>query len=89
MEAGDLADFSPLLSGEKTLEDLRAASLNTEVVKKLKYTKDGPEIELRDRAGADVDRISDRTDGKPKLRRAFLGRDRGALADLDRLLANQ
>lgn len=78
-EAGDLADFSGLLSGENNLEDLRGMGINTEVVKKFKQKTravpvgDGKmeevierEIELHDRAGQDFDRICDRTDGTPR-----------------------
>jgi len=82
LEAGDLADFAGLLSGEHKLEDLRGLGINTEVVKKFKQktrkqvTGVGEErqveeiiereIELHDRAGADFDRICDRTEGRPR-----------------------
>lgn len=68
IEVCDIADFQAVLQGgesAKTLEQLRREGVNTEVVKKLKYGKDGPEIELHDRSGEDFDRICDRTDGKP------------------------
>src|SRR5688500_18467351 len=74
LEYGDLADLEPLLRGEKSLEELREAGINTEVVKKCKVksrvTAEGDEIiereiELHDRAGEDFDRICDRTSGKP------------------------
>lgn len=78
MEAGDLSDFAGLLRGDNTIEDLRAMGINTEVVKKFKQkTRVVPkgegsveevidrEIELHDRAGADFDRVIDRTVGKP------------------------
>lgn len=77
-EAGDLSDFAGLIRGENNLEDLRAMGVNTEVIKKIKQktrrvpVADGTseeiverEIELHDRAGADFDRICDRTDGRP------------------------
>lgn len=78
MEAGDLADFAGLLKGENNLEDLRAMGVNTEVIKKIKQKTRKVvgqdeveelverEIELHDRAGADFDRVCDRTEGKPK-----------------------
>lgn len=78
LEAGNIADFAPYLDGDKTIGDLQQAGVNVEVVKRAKtrekvYTdRDGTiektyerEIELHDRAGADFDRICDRTDGKP------------------------
>jgi hypothetical protein len=65
VESGDLADFEPWLNGEKTLEQLRAEGLNTEIVKKSKITDKGSrELELHDRAGTDFDRITDQTAGK-------------------------
>lgn len=75
LEAGDLADFQPYLHGAKTLEELRAAGVNTEIVKKCKVkvrtlgdgtTETEREVELFDRAGADFDRVLDRTEGKPR-----------------------
>jgi hypothetical protein len=78
MEAGDLADFDPFFDDGAKLKDLRAAGVNTEIVKKRKEKRreipqeDGPpiievdrEIELHDRAGDDFDRVMDRTVGKP------------------------
>jgi hypothetical protein len=74
LEAGDLADMEPALRGEKDLTTLRSEGVNTEIVKKIKVktrvTPDGEEVieremELHDRAGADIDRILDRTEGKP------------------------
>jgi hypothetical protein len=66
LETGDVADFLPVVEGKKTLKELRDEGINTEVVKKIKPSEHGVEIELHDRAGADVDRIMDRTDGRPK-----------------------
>jgi hypothetical protein len=75
LEAGDLADFQPYLAGEKSLEELRAAGVNTELVKKAKVkvrthddgtTETEREVELFDRAGVDFDRVLDRTEGKPR-----------------------
>lgn len=69
LEAGDLADFAEVVSGQKTLVELKKAGVNTEMVKKLKVGKEGEvEIELHDRAGEDFDRICDRTDGRPTQR---------------------
>jgi hypothetical protein len=74
LEAGDLADMEPALRGEKDLTTLRSEGVNTEIVKKIKVktrvTPDGEEVieremELHDRAGTDIDRILDRTEGKP------------------------
>lgn len=78
LESGDLADFTAVTRGEKTLDELRAAGVNTAVVKKVKVKRrtiragdevigeevEG-EVELHDRAGDDFDRILDRTIGKP------------------------
>jgi hypothetical protein len=80
LEAGDLADFEPLLDGRQSLRELRDAGVNTEVVKKFKQktrkvaAEDGDgveevverEIELHDRAGEAFDRICDRTEGRPR-----------------------
>jgi hypothetical protein len=75
LEAGDLADFQPYLHGEKSLDELKAAGINTEIVKKCKVkirtlengtTETEREVELFDRAGADFDRVLDRTEGKPR-----------------------
>jgi hypothetical protein len=82
LESGDLADFAGLLRGENNLEDLRGMGIDTAVVKRFKQKtrrvptgKDGEseevierEIELHDRAGADFDRVCDRTEGKPTQR---------------------
>lgn len=65
LETGDIADFQELLTGQKTVRELREAGVNTEVIKKLKPTEEGIEIELHDRSGVDFDRILDRTLGKP------------------------
>lgn len=65
MEVGDLADFLPLIKGEKNIDEMRQGGSNTEVVKKLKWGKHGIEIELFDRSGEDFDRVMDRTAGKP------------------------
>jgi hypothetical protein len=70
-----LSDYEPLIDGSKTLKDLEAAGVDTAVVKKVKarseMDKDGNvvavtrEIELHNLAGECLDRIADRTEGKP------------------------
>lgn len=81
LENPDLAEFEGYVAGQKTLDELRQAGIDTTAVKKVKERRqvtrciaDGKqleetvtrEIELHDRAGEDFDRICDRTDGKPK-----------------------
>lgn len=71
VDQNDLADFTPLVEGEMTLAQLRAKGVDTTIVKKSKtrFLKDGGierEVELRDEAANDFDRILDRTIGKPK-----------------------
>jgi hypothetical protein len=97
LEFGDLADFMSVLKGEQDLEQLRAAGVRTEVVKKLKVKNrvdsEGEhyverEIELHhDRAGADFDRIIGTTDGLPTKRVEQIGpfkpaHDVGELAEI-------
>lgn len=78
IEAPDMADFEDVADGISSLRSARASGLNTEAIKKVKVrtrtipVKDGEpeteverEIELFDRAGADFDRIMDRTEGRP------------------------
>jgi phage terminase small subunit len=49
----DVADFEPWLRGEKTLEELRAAGVNTSLVKTARVTERGARsIELHDRMAA-------------------------------------
>jgi hypothetical protein len=64
LEHGDIADFQAVLDGTATLAQLRDAGVNTEVVKKLRYSRGVVEIELHDRGGREFDRIMDRTEGK-------------------------
>src|SRR5829696_7059744 len=75
LEWPDLTDFQPYLSGDKSLDELKAAGIATEAVKKAKLkvctlddgtTETEREVELFDRAGADFDRVLDRTEGKPR-----------------------
>lgn len=71
LESGDLAAFEAWLTGQKSLNDLKASGINTEIVKKAKVRtlKGGGierELELHDRSGDDFDRIADRTTGRPR-----------------------
>ncbi len=68
MEDPDLADFQDIVTRDKTVKQMRDAGVNTSVIKKIKPTEFGVEIELHDRSGDDFDRISDRTDGRPTQR---------------------
>lgn len=66
LEAGDIADFEDWLTGDTSLQELREKGLNTELLKKCKIDDEGGRsLELHDRAGADFDRIADRTEGRP------------------------
>ncbi len=79
LEQPDLADFEPLLDGQMSLREIRAQGHDTATIKKVKCKKrsipqkegESPieeverEIELHDRAGSELDRIMDRTEGKP------------------------
>lgn len=78
-ERGDMADYVPVLEGTKTLADVREDGMDTGLVKKMTVkTRRIPgvpgvpeeiierSIELADRRGECFDRISDRTDGKPR-----------------------
>ncbi len=78
LEQPDMADFEPLLDGQMSLRELRAQGQDTATIKKVKSRKrtipqkEGDpveeverEIELHDRAGEEMDRILDRTEGKP------------------------
>lgn len=78
LECPDLADFEDILSGEKKLSDVRKDGTPTDCIKKVKskerYIQQGEgepikeverEIELHDRSGSELDRIMDRTEGKP------------------------
>lgn len=79
----DLADFEPYAKGDVSLQDLRAAGIDTSMLKKAKVKNrkvfsggpdDAPEelvereIELKDPAGEEFDRIADRTEGRPTQR---------------------
>lgn len=92
LEHGDLADFGDVLSGEKTLEQLRAEGVSTDIVKKCKTKtrtmEDGTveverEIELHDRSGEEFDRVSDRTAGKPSQTRTNINVEVSAAGQLD------
>lgn len=74
IEAPDIADYSDLITGRKTLKQLRRTGVSTAAIKKLKPVPDkdggllGYEVELRDTSGQEFDRLLDRTDGKPVQR---------------------
>lgn len=69
LESADLADFDDFFGGRKSLRELREAGINTRVVKKIRNTEFGVEIELHpDRAAPAFDRIMDRTEGLAKAR---------------------
>ena len=73
MGVGEVADFEPWLNGEERLQELRNRGIATDNIKKAKIKKTPTangviierEIELHDRAGGALDRIADRTEGKP------------------------
>jgi hypothetical protein len=78
LECGDLADFEDSMAGRVTLEDMALAGFNTAIVERFKRkvrtirhrngsieTIASIDIELHDRSGAAVDRIMDRTFGRP------------------------
>lgn len=71
LESPDMAVYEDLLNGSKTLEQLRAEGINTGHIQK--YTRrvaaDGTvtvTITLKDRSDRVIDRILDRTAGKPR-----------------------
>lgn len=80
---GDLADMESALDGEQSLRDLRTSGVNTQVIKKAKKrimrSPDGEkigeeiEIELKDTAGQEFDRVVDHTDGKAIQRQEISG----------------
>ena len=69
----DLVEAGPAI--RELLDWLKARGVNTALVKKIKerreHDKDGNvvavtrEIELHDRSGTEVDRVADRTEGRP------------------------
>jgi hypothetical protein len=67
----DPADFEPLVNGTKTLRQLRNAGIDTTQIKKVEPVINeagevvGYKVEFFDRSGAALDRILDRTLGKP------------------------
>jgi hypothetical protein len=73
----DMADFAEVLAGEKTLPQARAAGIDTTIVKRfaVRPTAHGTsrELELHDHAGDAIDRIMDRTEGKPKQTTEIMG----------------
>lgn len=85
-EMPDLADFDPLLLGEKTPGEMRADGVNTEVLKKVKSrtrtttTPDGGhtveverEIELRDTGMKEAEFLIHETDGAVEERMVIRG----------------
>jgi tRNA U55 pseudouridine synthase TruB len=73
LEQPDMADFAAVLKGEKTLDELRKAGINTEMVKSASIGTQGIRIELHDRSGEDFDRVVEKTDGKDTQRQEFVG----------------
>jgi hypothetical protein len=86
IELPDPADFQEVLSGEKTLADLRDEGVATHMVKKIKCKRlttttakghqseqEDYELELHNRAGDAFDRIVGHTDGTPTQRVEFVG----------------
>ena len=69
--APDMADFGPLMRGEVTIEQLRASGVDTSRIKKVVRRTDAEgnvvsvAIELHEHGGRDLDRLCDRTAGKP------------------------
>ncbi len=74
MEDPDMADFEPLLDGQKCMKELRHDGVDTRVIKKVKSKTrsipqgDNPpiieterEIELHDRSGDEFDRVLDKS----------------------------
>lgn len=79
IEDPDLADFTPLLTGKKSLSQLRATGVRTNTIKKFKQKsrmvpdgKDGyeevieREIELHDRSRDEFKLLVEQTDGTPE-----------------------
>lgn len=88
LERADLADFAEYLSGEKTLPELRKAGLPTSLIRKAsnhpgKYG-DARGLELHDRRGTALDRILDRTLGRPKQAVEVKGDGLNLQSDADR-----
>ncbi len=70
VDSVSIADFEEYCNGRATLKELGAAGVNVDALRKVKQTtkSDGTvtrEVELFDRAGEELDRIMDRTIGKP------------------------
>jgi hypothetical protein len=70
-----MADYENLVNGTKTVTELAAEGIDTSLIKKLKVRQEldregnvtavTRELELHNLAGEALDRICDRTDGKP------------------------
>lgn len=90
-ESGDMADYEGLLDGRDTVAELREDGIDTTLIKKIKRkqrtVKKGDlteqfverEIELHDRSGDAIDRVMDRTEGKPNQAIKFDGSLKGTL----------
>jgi hypothetical protein len=63
-ESADLADFEALTQGKATLSELKAAGVDTSVIKKAKATETGLEVELHDRSLAEAAFVVEQTDGR-------------------------
>lgn len=64
----DMANVEPFLRGESSLKGLRDAGVNTRLIKKasIRRSEDGEHITVELRHGGEaLDRIADRTTGKP------------------------
>jgi hypothetical protein len=71
-----LSRYEPLTTGDKTLEEMESAGVDTAAIKKIKtrqeYDKDGKlvattrELELHNLAGDEYDRLCEQTAGKPE-----------------------
>ena len=79
-EYPDIADYEAALVGDKSLNQLRELGLNTSAIKKFKIkiknttnangditTERTADMELHQRAGESLDRIMDRTGGRPRV----------------------
>ena len=73
IETPDLGDYEPHMTGEKTLGQLRKDGVDTGVLKKVTPNEHGVGVELHDRSGESLDRVCDRTYGKPIRRQQHAG----------------
>lgn len=69
MERPDVADFLPVIKGEKTLAELRLEGIRTESVKRLRISDNGKiDLEFHERDITSFQGIIDHTHGKPTQR---------------------